>query len=288
MTGAESRVELRAVNTPANTPDTAPANTPVNEPSRTMVRTSVPFRSGTVHRSSLVAAPSLFEPLSERLARYNTLYAWAEAAPQPRALQGRGVVYVAELQECNTTVAVRHAWHGGLFAPVTGDRFLMPTRAPREAAVNITLRQHGVPTPELLAYALYPAGPGLRRVDVATRYMPDAWDFGAVLLDSAPGISRDAAERAVLVLLSQLAGARAVHPDLNVKNILLVPRSGGVAAWVLDVDVVSFREQPALGVMARNVRRLTRSIAKWHNRHERALDQAWLNGFAQSALAATP
>lgn len=249
---------------------------------------SIPYQSGSVRTGTLVAAPTVFDALSQRLGQFDTLYAWAESAPQPRALQGRGVVYVAELPECGTTLAVRHAWHGGLFAPITGDRFLMPTRAPREAAVNITLRQHGVPTPELLAYALYPAGPGLRRVDVATRYVPDAWDFGAVLLGAAPGIAPDAAERAVLVLLAQLAGARAVHPDLNVKNILLVPEAGAVAAWVLDVDVVSFREQPPIGVMARNVRRLARSIAKWHSRHERTLDEPWLNGLVQSALAASP
>ncbi len=249
---------------------------------------SFPFRSGSVRRATLVAAPSVYQALAERLMQHETLYAWAESAPQPRALQGRGVVYVAELAQCATVLAVRHAWHGGLFAPVTGDRFLMPTRAPREAAVNLMLRQHGVPTPELLAYALYPAGPGLRRVDVATQYIPDAWDFGAVLLGTAPGISRSDAERAVLMLLTQLASARAVHPDLNVKNILLVPESGSVTAWVLDVDVVSFREQPAIGVMARNVRRLIRSVAKWHRRHERVLDQGWLDSFAQSALAATP
>jgi 3-deoxy-D-manno-octulosonic acid kinase len=236
----------------------------------------------------LVAAPALYDALAERLAEYDTLYAWAEAAPQPRALQGRGVVYVAELSECATTLAVRHAWHGGLLAPITGDRFLRPTRAPREAAVNITLRQHGIPTPELLAYAMYAAGPGLRRVDVATRYVPDAWDFGAVMLGTAPGIAQGEAERAVLVLLSQLAEARALHTDLNVKNILLVPEQGGVAAWVLDVDVVSFREQPAITIMARNVRRLMRSVRKWHRQHERHVDETWLEGFRQSALAATP
>lgn len=260
----------------------------VNSPLTASTATDVPYRSGSVSRATLVAAPTLFDALSERLSQYNTLYAWAQSEPQPRALQGRGVVYVADLPECDTTVAVRHAWHGGLFAPITGDRFFMPTRAPREAAVSITLRQLGVPTPEILAYALYPAGPGLRRVDLATRYMPDAWDFGAVLLGTAPGISRDDAERAVLALLRQLAGARAVHPDFNVKNILIVPHAGGMAAWVLDVDVVSFREQSAMGVMVRNLRRLIRSIAMWHRRHERALDQTWLDGFAQSALAATP
>ncbi len=248
----------------------------------------IPFRSGPVGAATLVALPDLFDALSARLTSFGTLYAWAESAPQPRALQGRGVVYVADLPECSTTAVVRHAWHGGLFAPITGDRYLMPTRAPREAAVSMMLREHGVPTPEMLGYALYPAGPGLRRVDVLSRFVPDAWDFGAVLLDAAPGVEREQGVRAVLTLLAKLAAARAVHPDLNVKNMLLVREAGGLHAWVLDVDVVTFRGMPTAGVMALNVRRLVRSIRKWHVRHERAVDEQWLAGFAQSGLAATP
>ena len=239
--------------------------------------------------ATLVAVPALFEALRARLAQFGTLYAWAEQQPQPRALQGRGVVYVAELPECDTTVAVRHAWHGGLFAPLTGDRFLVPTRAPREAAASMMLRAHGVPTPELLGYALHPAGPGLRRVDVLTRYVPDAWDFGAVLAGLAPAPDRAQASRAVVTLLAQLAEARAVHPDLNVKNILLVRDGPGRwVAWVLDVDVVRFRDLPPAGVLAVNVRRLERSIRKWHTRHELALDASWLAEFTRAALGAAP
>ncbi len=248
-----------------------------------------PFRSGRVGTTTLVATPALYDALATRLGEHETLYAWAEESPQPRALQGRGVVYVAAIEECDITVAVRHAWHGGLFAPVTGDRFLAPTRAPREAAANILLRTHGVPTPELLGYALYPAGPGLRRVDVVSRYIPDSWDFGAVLAGVAPNLDRERAVRAVLPLLAQLAGARAVHPDLNVKNILLVRDTANAwHAWVLDVDVVSFRDIPPAGVMAINVRRLLRSIRKWHARHDLPLDEPWLAGFVRAALAATP
>ncbi len=250
--------------------------------------TDTPYRSAQVGRSTLVALPAVFDALTTRLEQFESLYAWAASEPQPRALQGRGVVYVAELPEAAHTVAVRHAWHGGLFAPLTGDRFLMPTRAPREAAVNVLLRAQAIPTPELLGYTLYPAGPGLRRVDVVSRYVPDAWDFGAVLLNTAPGIGLEAAVRALIVLLTQLASARAVHPDLNVKNILLVREPDALRAWVLDVDVVDFRAIPPAGVMALNVRRLVRSIRKWHARHELPLDEQWLTGFAQSALAATP
>ncbi len=253
-----------------------------------VARDGSPFRYGRVGDTTVVALPTLFNALSQRITTHHTLYDWAAEAPQARALQGRGVVFVAHMEECDATVVVRHSWHGGLFAPLTGDRFLAPTRAPREAAANVLLRTHGVPTPELIGYALYPAGPAMRRVDVVSRFIPDAWDFGAVLTGSAPGIDRESACHAILPLLAQLAAVGAVHRDLNVKNILLVRDGAGLLhAWVLDVDVVSFRQVAAESVMAMNVQRLTRSIRKWHRRHELPLDAPWLTGFAESALAST-
>ncbi len=246
-----------------------------------------PFRSERVGNATLVAAPTVFDALSARLREFTTLYDWAAESPQARALQGRGVVYVAELEECAATVVVRHAWHGGMLAPLTGDRYLMPTRAPREAAVNVLLRARGVPTPEMLGYALYPAGPGMRRVDVISRYVPDAWDFGAVLAGTAPRMNARDATPAVLRLLRQLANVGAVHADLNVKNILLVrTQHGDVNAMVLDADVVSFREMPREGVMALNMRRLLRSIRKWHVRHELPLDEQWLANLVHASLQA--
>jgi tRNA A-37 threonylcarbamoyl transferase component Bud32 len=247
------------------------------------------MRSGRVKGTTLVATPALFEAFATRLQRHATLYAWAAAQPQPRTLRGRGVVYVAELDERATAVAVRHAWHGGLLAPLTGDRFLLPTRAPREAAVSRALAARGIETPEVLAYALYPAGPALRRVDVCTRYVPNGWDFGAVLDGVAEGVERSAADRAAVALLARLAHTGVVHPDLNVKNILLAPRDGdGPAAWLLDVDIVTFDDGPPHAIMQRNLARLARSIRTWHRRHAMPLDTAWLARFTTSCLEALP
>lgn len=246
------------------------------------------WRSETVGRTRLVAHAALHGALAACVRSHGTLHRWAATVPQPRALQGRGVVYVATVPGHADVVAVRHAWHGGLFAPITGDRFFMPTRAPREAAASATLRARGIPTPEVLAYALYPAGPGMRRVDVCTRFVPDAWDFGAVLAGHAAMIARPAAERAVIRLLAQLAQQGVLHPDLNVKNILLVPTTGreSLDAWLLDVDVVEFRSTPPRQLLAINLARLERSIRKWHARHDLTLDESWLAGFLASAVVA--
>ncbi len=250
-------------------------------------RGATPYRSGRVGGSTLVALPSVYDALAERLRAFDTLYTWAEEQPQARALQGRGVVYVADLPECDETVAVRHAWHGGLLAPLTGDRFLVPTRAPREAAVSVTLRARGIDTPDLLAYALYPAGPGLRRVDVCTRYVPDSWDFGAVLGGLAPVVRRADAERALVDLLVRMARAGALHPDLNVKNVLLVAQpDGALRAWLLDVDVVELLDNAAIAVMRSNLNRLSRSIRKWYARHDMPADEPLIASLAVSAMSA--
>src|SRR3954470_22831790 len=87
-----------------------------------------------------------------------SLYAYAASHPGRRELRGRGVAYAVPLPDGETRVVVRHSRHGGLLAPVTGDRFLPPTRAPHELRTALRLAEAQVPTPEVIAYAIYPAG----------------------------------------------------------------------------------------------------------------------------------
>ena len=56
----------------------------------------------------------------------------------------------------SNALSFRRNRHGGLFAPLTGDLFLSPTRAPYELAASLNLLSVGVPTPAILAYATYP------------------------------------------------------------------------------------------------------------------------------------
>jgi 3-deoxy-D-manno-octulosonic acid kinase len=239
-----------------------------------------------------VAQQPLIGAMQEVLAAHRSLYEWAAEIPQPRALRGRAPVYVATLPGTEVVVAVRHAWHGGMLAPLTGDRFRFPTRAPVELENALRLRALGIRTTELVGYARYPAGPTLRRVDVASRFIPDAVDFGAVLAALAPAITPNHAIPAVVELLVQLARHRVHHPDLNVKNILLSRDvAGGLHALVIDVDVIRVGVSPAPdGVMDMNLRRLARSIRKWHTRFGiDAGDEAIaaLERQSRNALAAT-
>ncbi len=196
-----------------------------------------------------------------------SLYAWASRQPERRQMQGRLPVYAAALPDGGPRVAVRHAHHGGLLASLLGDRFLPPTRAPSELATSLHLARAGVPTPPVVAYAIYRAGPLLRRADVMTVELPGQ-DLAAALTGATTDAERQALATPVASLLGALTQAGAWHPDLNVKNILLVPDDAEqLHPAVLDVDRVRFIPTGAPTVREANIRRLERSLAKWGRAH---------------------
>ena len=207
-----------------------------------------------------VARGPLVGPLLAALTR-DTLYEYARQRADRREFVGRGPVYAISLD--GIPLVVRRARHGGLLAPLTGDLFVGATRAPHELAVSTRLRAAGVATPEVMAYALYHAGPGLRRADIVTREVPDAADLLAILSSPTQGIARAAIWDAVRALVDDLDRLGAAHADLNVKNILLAPVSGGrPAAHVLDVDRVVWRRPGDTAVHRANWARLERSARK--------------------------
>jgi len=192
-----------------------------------------------------------------------TLYDCAAAVPARHAYQGRAAAFGVSLAELGgdmrnrvgDRVVVRHNRHGGLLRALTGDRFLPPTRAPYELRASHALHEFGVRTPDVVAYAIYHAGVGLRRSDVVTREITGAADLATPVSDPA------AARAAVEALLTALARAGAAHADLNARNILL---AGGPppTAWVLDVDRVRFHHPGTASVARDNRARLTRSARK--------------------------
>lgn len=200
-----------------------------------------------------------------------TLHNWAGAQPGRRALHGRGVAWAVQLAD-GTPVVVRRNRHGGLFARITGERFVTPTRAPHELATAVRLAAAGVPTPELVAYILYPAGPLLRRVDVATLEIANSADLPAAL-DRWPS-QRAALLAATARLVSQLTRAGARHDDLNVKNILLTMDGDAPLAHVLDVDRVVFGRADDTAILDANLGRLSRSVRRWHERRGPLVEDA--------------
>lgn len=218
-----------------------------------------------------------------------SLYAYAAEHPARRELRGRGVAYAVTLPDGETRVVVRHSTHGGLLAPVTGDRFLAPTRAPHELRAAIRLADAGVPTPEVVAYATYPAGVVFRRSDVATREVIGGRDLVDVLAPDTPAATRSAALAATAELLRALARAGARHHDLNVKNVLIVETDGGAPhALILDVDRVTFAEPGNASVAVANVRRLARSARKLRGQGRIAITDAEIEALASATPAGRP
>jgi len=208
-----------------------------------------------------VLLASLEAPLRAAVAG-GSFYGYAEHHPQARTFTGRGVAYAVPLPEGAADVVIRRSRHGGLLAALTGDKFFGATRAPKELEISLTLQRRGVPTPEVVAYATYPADALRRRADVVTREVPHSRDLLAALTGADASV-KVAAAKATGQLLRQLAEAGARHPDLNVKNILLANAANGAfEAYVLDVDRVWFDQANAPRVFEANWRRFHRSMQK--------------------------
>jgi tRNA A-37 threonylcarbamoyl transferase component Bud32 len=212
-----------------------------------------------VVRSDL--APSISAALVGPNGAPTTLLEYAERHPQSTAMQGRGAVYAVPLPGNATRVVVRHNRHGGAFAALTRDRdlFVTPTRAPRELALSRALRDRGVPTPEILAYALYPPRGLLQRSDVCTHEVAPSRDLAEVILRQHAD-SRFGGLDMAASLVASLARAGARHQDLNAKNILISDN----LAYVLDVDRVTLGEKPS-SALEKNLGRLARSLRKWRD-----------------------
>ena len=218
-----------------------------------------------IGRTDVVALAAAMQSLRAIL-RSSTLHDYAAHHPEAEPLAGRGIAYAVPLGRDGPRVVVRHSRHGGALAVVTGDLFLFP-RAPRELDITIRLAALGVPTPEIVAYVLYPAGV-FRRSDVATREVERARDLAAALMDRPEPGPRKMLIDAAAKLVAQLSRAGVRHPDLNLKNILLAPGpTSRLKAWVLDVDRVVFGRPGDARITEANLVRLERSARKWRDEH---------------------
>jgi tRNA A-37 threonylcarbamoyl transferase component Bud32 len=231
-----------------------------------------------VDGAEVVCIDSAVDAIREAL-RGGSLFEYAGSHVHARTLMGRGVVFAAPLPSSDERVVVRHNRHGGMLARVTRDLFRGETRAPHELRVSERLRERGVPTPAIVSYVVYPVAFGFKRVDVATREIPDSADLSTALM-SNDADRRGKAIRATADLVVTLSNAGARHADLNVKNILLRNTDdGSFDAVVLDVDRITFDEH-AVPVLELNLARLLRSARKWQTRYGAWVTDAELDGLA--------
>ncbi len=218
-----------------------------------------------VGEATVVARHDAVNGVGEALKETRTLHCWAATVPGAKAFQGRATAWGTTLPRGGPAVVVRHARHGGLFAAFTGDRFLWPGRAPWELEASERLRAAGVPTPAVVAYVLYPAGPGFCRCDVATARLPEGGDLPQVWSE-VPDADRDGIITAVASLVRALGAVGAQHEDLNAKNVYLAREGRGWRAFALDVDRVRFLPSGDSRATGLNLARLLRSLRKSRER----------------------
>ncbi len=229
------------------------------------------FRTGNAHviahESCVAWATSVLET--------TTLYEWAARSEDGRELGGgRLPAYSVTLPGHDRRVVVRHSHRGGLLAPLLGDLFLPPTRAPYELIVSHLLAGVGVRTPLVVAIAVYTVRRILRRSDIVSLELPGR-DLADALRDAPDADVRRGWLDSIAALVRSLTAVGAWHPDLNVGNVLLV--ESGPAAWdayVLDIDRLQFLPPADPTVRDANLDRLERSIRKLRERAGVGFDDA--------------
>ena len=226
----------------------------------------------TAGRCDVVTNEALADDARALLAE-DTLYEAAARDLGARVLQGRGIAYAITLPLSGTRVVVRRNRHGGVFAPLTRDLFLSPTRAPYELAVALRLIAAGVRAPPVVMYGVERVHAVFRRADVVTTEIVGGRDLSAYMQPDETTARRTEAWAAACGLVLALNAAGARHHDLNVKNILLAPGASGLEAWVLDVDRVEFGETNAASIRIGNAARLRRSARKWRDERGAVFDE---------------
>ena len=224
----------------------------------------------------------------EEILRISTLYEFASQQAEARRYKGRTTAYGVALANGCGSVVVRHAMRGGLLGKTGSDLFFPPTRGLRELINSLRLRLTGVPTPEVVAFVSYPAGPLLRRSDVATREIQGSHDLAVVLREMDTQEHREACLRAVGKLLARLTRSGAHHPDLNARNVLITwDTPDGAGAHVLDVDRIRFHVSGDPMVASANIERLERSLKKLREREQLAVTDSDI-ALIRTAAAAGP
>lgn len=224
------------------------------------------YRAFRLDGAVLVAAAGAAERARRAVAEGGTLFGHAAAHPDARVLRGRGRLY--SIPGPDGRWVVRHYRRGGAMARLLDDRYLrLGTPRPlRELRASRALRARDIATPEVLAAAVYPAG-AFYRADLATREVPDSRDLAEAAFGPDPlaPLERAAAWRAAGRLVRELHDAGVIHPDLNLKNILLEWTIRPPRPHVLDLDRCRVVDRLPGWRRRRMLRRLARSRAKWED-----------------------
>jgi len=183
-----------------------------------------------------------------------------------------------------TDVILRRYRHGGLLAPLTGDRFLSSDRFRSEFEIGRAAWAAGVPTARPVAVGWGATGL-FRRGFIATLAISGARDLLDLFARPSTEPVRVSAARACARAVRRLHDAGIVHADMHLKNLLVGEGADGKpggTAWVIDLDLARREVAPLpIGPRVSNLARLYRSVEK-HRRLGLTIGDAEVEAFCEA------
>ena len=230
------------------------------------------------------AAPDIEAWVRTTLVGGERLY---EAAMQQAVavLEGRGPVPVVGTK-LGRWVVRRYRRGGRVAAPLLGERYLRVgvERPLREAEANAEARRRGIPTPRVVAGAVYCNGP-FYRADLITEFVAGASDLAHTLFQAEYSDSERAEIlRVVGTLIAKSAAAGIEHCDLNAKNVLVGHSLHGPVPLLLDLDRCRVLPPGVAGDPTPMLERLVRSLRKHSELTHRPIGFCDLRILSESAM----
>jgi 3-deoxy-D-manno-octulosonic acid kinase len=236
------------------------------------------------HGAAAFAAPEVEAWVRGAMERGEQLHG-AAAREAQSLLHGRGPVPVVSTTRGQWVV--RRYRRGGRVAALLDDRYLRLglARPLREARASGEIRRRGIPTPRVVAGAVYPDGP-FYRADLMTEYVPDAVDLARLLFEEdRPPEERVDVLTGVGRLIARTAAAGVEHGDLNAKNVLIETIPGGTIALLLDLDHCHVFPPGLRAAPDEMLLRLERSLRKHGRRTGRPVTTLEWNALNEAARA---
>lgn len=239
-----------------------------------------PYETFRVGAARVYALPRVADGVRAAIASAGSLYAYAESRADREGLRGgRGPIF--RLPGPPEDWVVRRYRRGGWMRAL-GERYLRVGRARPELEIetSVLVRARGVPTPEVLAAGVYPAG-AFYRADLVTAYVPESYDLASLLFGEDPleGDERKVAWAEAGRLLRWLYSLGVIHRDLNLANILLERCMQPPRPYVLDLDRCRVVERVTPKQRRRMLRRFRRSAETWSERVRRPITREEWHAF---------
>lgn len=225
----------------------------------------------------VMAQEKMLPRIKRALEEKGSVCEYVRHSDQTTRTTGRDRVYFFRETD-GVSWVVRHLTHGGILGFVTGDRFVRSAR-PRpfnELLVAEELRQSGIATPPVVAACVFDSM-FYYRGEIVREEVPGARDLADVLFGTGDDDSECPAMAATGALVGQLHRVGLMHPDLNLRNILINGTEGRLQAHIIDLEKSQLRSR--LGTRDRNKMRarMRHSASRFETRCTKRLSgEAWM------------